>query len=102
MNRTATAVRQPRVTASSSPTVRLGTSGSSSSTRTTGMLVLTRKCSETIEISGGIRITLIDARSGRARLGITAPADVNIVRGELASGSRLNTPSTAAMAEAGA
>ncbi|MDO8185845.1 carbon storage regulator [Conexibacter sp. JD483] len=50
------------------------------------MLVLTRRPGETIEIGNGIRITLISAGNGRARLGTTAPRDVEIVRGELAAG----------------
>lgn len=72
-----------RASASPSPT---GTSDATTATRRSGMLVLTRKPAETIEIGGGIRVTLISAGNGRARVGITAPRDVDIVRGELAAG----------------
>lgn len=47
------------------------------------MLVLTRKKQETLVIDGRIKITLLEGRTGRAKLGIDAPDDVSIVRGEL-------------------
>ena len=47
------------------------------------MLVLTRKLGERIFIGENIVITLLDAQSTRARIGIDAPADVEILREEL-------------------
>ena len=51
-----------------------------------GGLVLTRKVSETILIDGRVRVTVLTSRSGRCRLKIEAPQDVQILRGELAEG----------------
>jgi carbon storage regulator len=48
------------------------------------MLVLTRKVGEQIVLDGNIHVTVISIESGRVRLGITARADIKILRGELA------------------
>lgn len=48
------------------------------------MLVLTRKTNDTIVIDGRIRIEVLQVRKGGIRIGITAPDDVRIRRGELA------------------
>ena len=48
------------------------------------MLVLTRKVGEKVVIQGGITVTVVRAEDGRVRLGIEAPDDVRILRGELA------------------
>jgi carbon storage regulator CsrA len=47
------------------------------------MLVLTRKADEQILIGEDIKITLVRVRGNSVRLGIDAPRDVRIVRGEL-------------------
>ena len=47
------------------------------------MLVLTRKTDEQIMIGDDIKITLIRVRGNTVRLGIEAPRDVRIMRGEL-------------------
>ena len=47
------------------------------------MLVLTRKQNESIVIDGRITVTLVRAKGNSVRLGIVAPADVRIRRGEL-------------------
>ena len=47
------------------------------------MLVLSRKHHDTIVIDQRIRIKVLDIRSDRIRLGIEAPDDVAILRGEL-------------------
>ena len=47
------------------------------------MLVLTRKLNEKIVIGNSIRVSVVAIRGGQVRLGIEAPADVNIVREEL-------------------
>jgi carbon storage regulator len=53
------------------------------------MLVLSRKVGETIIIDGDVRVTVVAIRGRETRLGIEAPEDVVILRGELAPfGSR--------------
>ena len=47
------------------------------------MLVLTRKKSETIRIGENIVVTVVQTGHGRVKLGIEAPADVRVLRGEL-------------------
>lgn len=47
------------------------------------MLVLSRKENEKIQIGDNIVVTVVDIRGNKVRLGIAAPADVNIVRSEL-------------------
>lgn len=47
------------------------------------MLVLTRKPQEKIRIGEGITITVIKTKGQGVRLGIEAPSDVPILRGEL-------------------
>ena len=47
------------------------------------MLVLSRKPGESILINDNIKITLIDIRGDKARIGIEAPKDMNVVRKEL-------------------
>jgi carbon storage regulator len=47
------------------------------------MLVLSRKYQEKIRIGNSITITVLRAKGKAVRLGIEAPADVPVVRGEL-------------------
>ncbi|MAE68723.1 MAG: carbon storage regulator [Candidatus Peribacteraceae bacterium] len=47
------------------------------------MLVLSRKKDESIRIGHDITITVIDIGKGRVKIGIDAPDDVRILRGEL-------------------
>ena len=47
------------------------------------MLVLTRKTDEQILIGDNIKITLVRVRGNSVRIGIEAPAEIRIVRGEL-------------------
>ncbi|TWT48795.1 carbon storage regulator [Botrimarina hoheduenensis] len=49
------------------------------------MLVLTRKAQETIQIGNDITITVIKTKGKAVRLGIQAPAEVAVLRGELAA-----------------
>ena len=49
------------------------------------MLVLTRKADEEILIGNDIKITLIRVRGNSVRIGIDAPREVRVVRGELES-----------------
>jgi carbon storage regulator len=48
------------------------------------MLCLTRKAGETIRIGDTITITVLAHRGGAVRLGIDAPRDVAVLRGEMA------------------
>jgi carbon storage regulator len=66
------------------------------------MLVLTRKPGEKIVIQGGITVTVVQVDGGRVRIGIDAPEDVRILRGELAcwlesAGGSGQTPGDAAL-----
>ena len=57
------------------------------------MLVLSRKIGESIQIAGGIRVTVTEVRGGRVRLSIEAPADVRVLRQEIvAAGTKLPEP----------
>ena len=47
------------------------------------MLVLSRKKNESILIDGKIEIEVLQIKGNKIRLGINAPADVKILRGEL-------------------
>jgi carbon storage regulator len=47
------------------------------------MLVLTRKCSEKIQIGSDIRVTVVRLSRGYVRLGIEAPPNVSVLREEL-------------------
>jgi carbon storage regulator len=49
------------------------------------MLVLSRKESETIRIGDSIEITLVRVTGDRVRVGIQAPSEMVILRGELDS-----------------
>jgi carbon storage regulator len=48
------------------------------------MLVLSRKIGESIQIAGGIRVTVTEVRGGRVRLSIEAPVDIRVLRKEIA------------------
>lgn len=47
------------------------------------MLVLTRKQGEQIKIDGCIEVTVLSVQGHRVRIGIQAPHDVTVRRGEL-------------------
>jgi carbon storage regulator len=49
------------------------------------MLVLTRKVGEEIVIDGHIRITISSVNGDRVKIGVTAPRDVPVNRGEVAA-----------------
>ena len=48
------------------------------------MLVLSRKIDDTIIIGDNIQIKVVQIKGNRIRIGVEAPADVKILRGELA------------------
>ena len=47
------------------------------------MLVLSRKPGEVVVIGDNIRLTVVSVSGQQVRLGLAAPADVPILRGEL-------------------
>ncbi|HEX4149125.1 MAG TPA: carbon storage regulator [Pirellulales bacterium] len=47
------------------------------------MLVLTRKTQEQIQIGNNIKITILQVKGQAVRIGIEAPRDVRVLRGEL-------------------
>ena len=47
------------------------------------MLVLTRKTGESIVIGNDIRVTVLEMQGRQIRLGIDAPTDVSVHRGEV-------------------
>lgn len=47
------------------------------------MLVLSRKRNESIHIGEGIVVTVTEVRGNRVRVGISAPPEVSIRRGEI-------------------
>src|SRR5262245_19814252 len=53
--------------------------------RRSPMLVLTRKAQEQIQIGHNIKVTVVRVKGRSVRLGIEAPDNVRIVRGELAA-----------------
>jgi carbon storage regulator len=50
------------------------------------MLILTRKSGQAIKIGGCVTITLIKSAKGSAKLGISAPDGVRIMRQEIDDG----------------
>ena len=47
------------------------------------MLVLSRRKDESIVIDGRIEVTIVDIRSRRVSVGITAPKDITVHRKEI-------------------
>lgn len=66
------------------------------------MLVLARKLSESIRVGDEIRITVVQIRPGRVRLGIEAPPHVRIRRDEVVPHSQLDGLELEVAAEVGA
>ena len=60
------------------------------------MLVLTRKLQEKIRVGDEITITILRVKGNSVRIGVEAPRDVRVVRGELA---RFDSPPLAARLE---
>ena len=65
------------------------------------MLILGRRAGESIVIDGGIKIVILSCDRGGVRIGIEAPLDVTILRGEIAQAvADANRQATAADAGA--
>lgn len=50
------------------------------------MLVLSRKCNETINIGDDVYITILGVEGDKVKIGISAPRNVTILRGEIFEG----------------
>lgn len=59
------------------------------------MLILTRREGDAIYIDGGVRIVVLSVDRKGVRLGIEAPADVRILRGEIVAAVESATKSAA-------
>ena len=59
------------------------------------MLVLTRKPQQEIEIDSNIRLTVLEIRGDRVKLGLIAPREVEIRRSEIPDRSGKFTPEIA-------
>ncbi|MEZ6150085.1 MAG: carbon storage regulator [Pirellulaceae bacterium] len=57
------------------------------------MLVLSRKVGEKLVIDGNITVEVVKIQGNRITLGLVAPADVKILRGEL-NQNQLQSPSS--------
>jgi len=62
---------------------RQGSSAEKTSREELKMLVLSRQRDETIVIGDNIRITIVDVRGDKVRIGIDAPRDVSVHREEV-------------------
>ena len=47
------------------------------------MLILTRKVGETIMVGDDIRVVVVDIKGRQVRVGVEAPADTKVYRGEI-------------------
>jgi len=56
------------------------------------MLVLSRKSQEQIRIGDNIVVTILRVKGNTVRVGIEAPRDVNVVRGELPRRTSVTAP----------
>ncbi|MCI0419110.1 MAG: carbon storage regulator [Acidobacteria bacterium] len=56
------------------------------------MLILTRRKGQQIRVGESVVLTVLELNNGRVRLGFEAPEDVVILRQEIQSDFRLETP----------
>jgi carbon storage regulator len=56
------------------------------------MLILTRKIDQTFVIGDNVTVTVLQVRGDRVRIGVNAPPDVRVRRGEKAEGMRATDP----------
>ena len=59
------------------------------------MLVLSRKKNQAVLISGDIKITIVEVRGDKVRLGIDAPKDIAIFREEIVDDPKEEAATTA-------
>lgn len=58
------------------------------------MLVVTRKTDESLIIADNIEIMVLEVSKDRVKLGVSAPRDVKIIRGELIDTQNVNKDSS--------
>ncbi len=63
------------------------------------MLVLSRKAGETIQIGSDITLTVLEIQGKRMKVGISAPANQRVMRGELVEWQDASQPAPAARRE---
>ena len=56
------------------------------------MLILTRRPMQTLAIGDDITITVMEIRPGQVRIGVSAPDDVAVLRGEILEKMRMTRP----------
>lgn len=56
------------------------------------MLILTRRPMQTLAIGDDITITVMEIRPGQVRIGVSAPDDVTVLRGEILEKMRMTRP----------
>ncbi len=61
------------------------------------MLILSRKTGEALLIDGDIEVTVLEIQGDRVRIGINAPADVPILRREIAETAGENAEAARAL-----
>ncbi len=52
------------------------------------MLILTRRPKQTLTIGADITITVVEIKGSQVRIGVSAPSDVLVLRGELLDKAR--------------
>lgn len=65
------------------------------------MLVLSRKCDEEIMIADYIRVRVLEIRGNKVRIGVEAPKDVRVDRGEVWDAIQRQEGGDGALAKAG-
>ena len=65
------------------------------------MLVIRRRPGETIQIGGDVEILVIECGPGRVRLGIRAPREIPVLRGEVKATRQQNLAAARAIAATG-
>ena len=63
------------------------------------MLVLSRKRNENIIVNGNIRIHIVSVSGGTVRVGIEAPREIVILRGELEEAAEAESEAPATVSE---
>jgi carbon storage regulator len=53
------------------------------------MLVLTRRLNQSLTIGSDITISVVEIRGSQVRIGVSAPGDVSILRGEVFEKARV-------------
>jgi carbon storage regulator CsrA len=60
------------------------------------MLVLSRRRGESVQIGAGVIVTVLAVGGGRVKIGVSAPAEIEVWRTELKDGAGLSRPTKGA------